>query len=277
MEEWCDISEDCCPSHEGYLKHPPSKGEIYEKEVSPRPRRNRKGNWELQIFHENACTRAVGKNSMECSWLHPWRRNGWHHIEEGLQAGKIGGATTCAVKIRPPPFTNWPFWGAPLSRHHFNSLFICSYMGFKINFTPKTQVERPFTYPERQWGICPRGRWWSSWWARWRGSGTGPGPSPRGSAPGSARSRSPGCRGPSCSRHWKSQYVIQDTVGWQNDNEHCGLPEFWQMVEECEQVAHDDENGPRPRSDHIAHLHYELVLRLQLWKNRWIVVVVVIL
>ena len=40
------------------------------------------------------------------------------------------------------------------------------------------------------------------------------------------------------------------------------------MVEECEQVAHDDENGPRPRSDHIAHLHYELVLRLQLWKNR---------
>lgn len=38
------------------------------------------------------------------------------------------------------------------------------------------------------------------------------------------------------------------------------------MLEEGEEVSHDDEHGPRPGSDQLPHLHHELVLGLQLCK-----------
>ena len=38
------------------------------------------------------------------------------------------------------------------------------------------------------------------------------------------------------------------------------------MLEEGEEVSHDDEHGPRPRPDQLPHLHHELVLGLQLCK-----------
>ena len=36
------------------------------------------------------------------------------------------------------------------------------------------------------------------------------------------------------------------------------------MLEEGEQVPHDDEDGPRPGLDQLPHLDHELVLGLQL-------------
>ena len=37
------------------------------------------------------------------------------------------------------------------------------------------------------------------------------------------------------------------------------------MVEEREDVSHDDEDGPGPGLDQVADLNHELVLRLELW------------
>ena len=38
------------------------------------------------------------------------------------------------------------------------------------------------------------------------------------------------------------------------------------MLEEGEEVSHDDEHGPGPGPDQLPHLHHELVLGLQLCK-----------
>ena len=42
------------------------------------------------------------------------------------------------------------------------------------------------------------------------------------------------------------------------------------MLEEGEEVSHDDEHGPGPGPDQLPHLHHELVLGLQLCKVKYV-------
>ena len=48
---------------------------------------------------------------------------------------------------------------------------------------------------------------------------------------------------------------------------HVLIRELGQVVEEGEEVAHDDEDGAGPRLHHVADFDHKLVLRFKFWKK----------
>ena len=61
--------------------------------------------------------------------------------------------------------------------------------------------------------------------------------------------------------------TIVDTNVERKFSQEKHLPVCWEVLEEGEEVPHDDEDWPGPGLNQLPHLHHELVLGLQLWKK----------